>query len=688
MTATATWRQSADPLSTPFTAYVLLSEGLELASREILEAVVDDFPSMFWTSRFGGDQTCSTDQTCHVVFHPEPGRNEPKEVHVYTEPGRFHTHWDASCARSEMFFSDARAAVERHKSFIAITVASADESVAARFEAASRMTCLAAVFAKLPTCTAVHVAHSGLIVSPAAWVKAADTLVGGEVPVWQWIAAPIELHKDRKEPTPVTLRTIGLAQLAGREIVFPQVRAEPKELMLFTVAVATAVLKMGTVLQDGETFDIPGAPDRNIPIRHWPAAKGGAASDMWALVHSKSTLNESGPEAPQATGTTASAGPGSRQQVRSAETQPQGGKSSFLQRTLGSLLRGSTRKVEAKPAPAAQPAPAARPTPKREKPLNSSFSAYVLLTEDIRFVPSELLRTATRGFPGLSWSIEPHLDVPFSTDRPSIAPLLATEDMRDVKLINFIAKPGTLDLEWEPIYQLSQLTFPDARDAVNRHRAYLSINVTSVDDSLAARFSAARRMTCLASLFARLPSCTGIWLQNSNTLIPPKTWIASADMAMDDTFPIATWVSLVIGKETGDQDSELLWARTVGLSSFIGREIMIPKVRRNWRQLPPQLMLATHQLMNLGHRFNDGDTMALHDDPESICRIRNWPAAANDFGVDMWAILYPDAAMDEMSTFGPRLAKPLAPGQKNDIPHDEDYLCKLLREFNQKPTLH
>ncbi|MBN2629114.1 MAG: hypothetical protein JXR75_01085, partial [Rhodobacteraceae bacterium] len=179
-----------------------------------------------------------------------------------------------------------------------------------------------------------------------------------------------------------------------------------------------------------------------------------------------------------------------------------------------------------------------------QKRLEDSFTIYVLLSEPLQFTVSETLSALREDYPGLLWSGDILSGAVIDTASFGVGVLWPQEsEQRKPSPVNFIATPGRCDVNRADILHKSRFVFPEGKAAVDRHVSCLSISVKSHDTSLPARFDAARRMTCIGAIFARLPICTAIYYPGADMVLPPKFWTAAADTASRDGVPVLQWIN-------------------------------------------------------------------------------------------------------------------------------------------------
>ncbi|MGL5009497.1 MAG: hypothetical protein ACRC6I_06410 [Paracoccaceae bacterium] len=289
---TDTNRYSDKRLADSFTAYVLLSEPLQFRTNEILEAVREDYPDLVWSDTLGADTAFDTGRfSLGVFFATKSDVPEPGMTRLTSTPGRCEVDWADIVHKSRYTFPDGGAAVAAHRSCLSISLESVDKSYAARFDAARRLACLGAVFAKLPVCLGIYFPSADQLLKPADWVDAADTAMKAEFPALRWVTLAVNAMPDGKEPIPVTVNTSGLAAFTGSEICMPVTRIAPGKAAEWVYAAAVMVTQLGHKFVDGDTMGPEDKPDR-LRLRFVPEGKHGMQTDTWMLIHADCTLDE------------------------------------------------------------------------------------------------------------------------------------------------------------------------------------------------------------------------------------------------------------------------------------------------------------------------------------------------------------------------------------------------------------
>ena len=154
----------------PFACYVLLSEPLLATFDDVLDAADEDYPGMNWGYQApDGEGVIDTRQDMTLT-------DTTGTIEFTCLGGRVKKDWMEEIHNSNLFFPRVVEALGDHTDCIRISFNSRtrDTSVTARLKAARQLTCLAAIFAKLPIATAVYVPSAEKVVRPALWVDAVE----------------------------------------------------------------------------------------------------------------------------------------------------------------------------------------------------------------------------------------------------------------------------------------------------------------------------------------------------------------------------------------------------------------------------------------------------------------------------------------------------------------------------------
>ncbi len=319
------------------------------------------------------------------------------------------------------------------------------------------------------------------------------------------------------------------------------------------------------------------------------------------------------------------------------------------------------------------------PTRYSDKRLKDSFTAYVLLSEPIQFRFPEIWEAVREDYPDLAWAFSVEVAPPFDSSKMSMGTYFGDKTGApgsSHRLINFLSTPGPLDMVMTNMIQKSRFAFPEAAQAIAAHRSVFSVSVGSVDETIPARFDAARRMTCLTAIFAKLPTCLGIYFPSADLILPPKSWVAAADMSHKGKFPALQWINYPVAALT----ETTFTVNTIGCAAFNGHEVCMPAVRLDPKEAMQHVFAATVMMLEYGHEYRDGDTMGDEEGTLKL-RLRHCAEGVHGFQTDTWTLFHPNSVLDEHETFGDRPRSPPPPGVDNRLRGDEGWLKKGLRLF-------
>lgn len=314
-----------------------------------------------------------------------------------------------------------------------------------------------------------------------------------------------------------------------------------------------------------------------------------------------------------------------------------------------------------------------------QKRLEDAFSIYLLLSEPMEFAIAEVMEAVATDYP----------TVPLPTGAVIGSRILNSvgmefaflqPDRQDMSLVfRACARPYPNDLDWETMVSKSRHIFPDAALAVERRESMLCISVYSVGTALAERFEAARLMTCIGAVFAKLPNCLGVYFPSADMILPPKAWVAAADEAVAGKFPVIQWINLQATPVPDEKRPVPVTASSIGLAAFLGCEVVVYLARIPPHEALTMAFAACLMLAQMGHRFRDSDTFGMEDSDEKY-RIRFQGEGVHGVQTDVWALLHPSFPIDEVEMFGPRLLRPPPPGIQNTQRGDEGWLAKLVNK--------
>lgn len=329
------------------------------------------------------------------------------------------------------------------------------------------------------------------------------------------------------------------------------------------------------------------------------------------------------------------------------------------------------------------------PEPARysEKRLKDDFTAYLLFDEPLEFATREVLDAVAEDFPHMEGWRESPID-PFpvkNTAEPVIGmidhPGADPTRRAGTRTMILTGMPGSIGVDLEHQLALAY-GFPEAREAVARHRSYLSVSLAATGTDLAARFVAARDLTCLTAVFAALPICSAVYFPNGDVIARPDQWVKAAKMAALDEWPLEQWMAYGFAFRQAEDGRRLVSCASIGMAAFNGYEIgfaqapIEPAEAYGWVQRAVWLQLAG------GNVFHDGDTTGVEGDDLKV-RIRHCAEgreiAPGERGqTDRWILIHPESPHDDRKIFGERPRQALPPGMTNEIKPQKGFLSRLL----------
>ncbi len=316
-----------------------------------------------------------------------------------------------------------------------------------------------------------------------------------------------------------------------------------------------------------------------------------------------------------------------------------------------------------------------------EKRLKDSFSVYLLFSEPIKFFTAEILTALREDYPELVWTDTLGMNLPVDTGQFGMGEFFAEKsDVPQPGVVHFMTNGKRCEVDWDDVLLKSRFVFEDGADAVRRHQTYLCISLDSTDTSLASRFDAARRITCLGALFAKLPICLGVYFPSADMLVPAHRWVEAADEAIKEKVPFFQWIMVLKYPAPDGREPVPLSVQTLGLAAFTGTEIILPAARVSSVEALKWVHSATTMVLEYGHEFKDSNTIGPEDTDEKL-RIRFWPEGHMGAQTDMWALIHPNYSRDEISDFGPRTGEPPPPGYDNTIKGQEGWLRQKIGLF-------
>jgi hypothetical protein len=319
-----------------------------------------------------------------------------------------------------------------------------------------------------------------------------------------------------------------------------------------------------------------------------------------------------------------------------------------------------------------------------DKRLAESFSVYLLFSESLTVMPGEILEAVKEDYPSLDWSDVDGFPVPLEVGKVGLGTWTRTLAEGQRSSTSFISTPGRMEIDWSQIFDNSKMVFPNARDVVNWHQTSLMVSVSSVDTSVAARFDAARRATCIAAVFAKLDVCVAVYFPSSDLIIRPDDWVTSAATAVAGQVPFLRWIN-IYALPFPDEKNIAGWnVGTIGLAAFTGRELLFPQTPVSPAELASFAATCITMMIEYGSQYKDGDTAGV-EDSDLIYRIRVVEEGKHGYQTDTCVFLHPDSYVDEMATYGPRAGIAPPKGMQPIIRGQQGFLGRALGRLRGGP---
>ena len=317
-----------------------------------------------------------------------------------------------------------------------------------------------------------------------------------------------------------------------------------------------------------------------------------------------------------------------------------------------------------------------------ERRLREDFNVHILLSEPLVAGLDEILAAARADFPELTWNDLGGSRAVLDTTTSCDLAWQGDARLNEPDETRFITRAGRASLHWGHAFQLARATFPNAEDAVARHQSWLEIRVPSRGTSLAARFDAACRVTCLGAIFAAFPTCLAVYFQSGNTIVSPERWTAAAREALKPRLPFFEWFGFYANPLVHEGKTFGFSLGTIGMAAFNGRELVAPKAPRPAAELAGMVLEMLNATLQRGHQFQDSDTCSLEGD-ETIYRIRHCAEGRLEMQTDAWVLLHPDAFVNEIEALGPRTRNPPPAGMKLQIWGYDTWLAEQVDAFRR-----
>ena len=321
-----------------------------------------------------------------------------------------------------------------------------------------------------------------------------------------------------------------------------------------------------------------------------------------------------------------------------------------------------------------------------EKRVSEDFSIYVLFSEPLVGRVAEVMAAVAEDYPGIDWSAEQvggemidTRSVTLSTDMGG-----AFGGDADIPrgLTTFMSAPGRCEIDWRPVIGKSRFIFPEAGQAVDRHTDHLHVRVGSPkgDTSLAARFDAARRVTCIGAVLANLPTALAVYFPNGDTIVKPEKWVRAAETAMKGEVPVLEWMTIFLSYFDEPGEPKPVTVSTIGMAAFNGHEVVMPRARLEGAEAAQWAVSTARMLIEADNEFVDGDTLGVEGDGRPV-RIRHMAEGDQGLQTDCWMLIHDSSGIDDEDMFGPRSRRPAPAGVPDEIMGDWGSLKKKLYSY-------
>ena len=299
----------------------------------------------------------------------------------------------------------------------------------------------------------------------------------------------------------------------------------------------------------------------------------------------------------------------------------------------------------------------------------TSFSVDVLLSEPLHFDLDEIVSAVNEDFPSCQIrdpGINPTQSI--KTDEVVIA-VLEPVDPQDGGMIKLIGA-GFPDEEFRNADHTEALWrsggFGQAEVAA--YKSYIHISVDPVDDTLASRFRAARILSVVSAVFAKLPITLAIYNAWTHHFIRPAQWVEDAATAVKGEWPLTSWVSYRVGWNNAPGQAQHAVGFTTGLKAFLPYELHMESAPIKPTDVLQMLYGAAWMPLQGGSVYEDGNTVGVEEGIRY--RLRKRPGQD-----DVFVLLHPDSPVDEVAVFGPN--------PKTPAPMTEPYINRPKKGFMQ-----
>lgn len=276
-----------------FSAYILLSEGIQFNTNEIAQALAEDYPTLEISGHTNDVLAfdCNTDEFITSPMLMGSRGDDARSVSLIRLPG--YGTWDPARIplRQSLLCPDISDRLKRNRSYICVSVGADDSSLKSTFRAARLCSCVAAIFAKLPVALAAYWETGDHFLSPEAVVKMADEAVCDKWPVSEWVGLDLARGQTDGQPMAGGL-TVGLKAFRNVEISHAGAPIEIAEAAQMMLSVATMCLEYGRKYGDGDTIGREGqSREQSYRVRVVPKGTRNSNCDVYLIVHPQSTVD-------------------------------------------------------------------------------------------------------------------------------------------------------------------------------------------------------------------------------------------------------------------------------------------------------------------------------------------------------------------------------------------------------------
>ncbi|MEO1722564.1 MAG: hypothetical protein AAFR84_09195 [Pseudomonadota bacterium] len=312
---------------------------------------------------------------------------------------------------------------------------------------------------------------------------------------------------------------------------------------------------------------------------------------------------------------------------------------------------------------------AAAPERETERRLNETLTLELLFDGPLDAEIDEIADALAEDFPNLRGWRPPFPNMPPVNIGGTTAAFLQSDDPDHGGRAMLISYPHIANSPIRSFRAIldqaarQSLTFNGASDAVAAMRGHLTINMDAKSTDIVDRFHAARVLSSIAAVFAKLPMCLGIYVPWAQMIVAPKMIVDAAEQAAKDEWPLAAWINILIARDDSTQPP--LWsATTIGLASFKGVEMQFAKAPVDVSAAGAWTFGACWLLLQSGNQFSDGNTMGL-ENSDLHYRLRFFEEGREGVATDCWVVIHPDAPLAK--TPEERAAPPPAPIVKPSV---------------------